>query len=75
MDTTTRSIAKAISYRFLGSLCTAAIVAVLTGNLKLSAGAGALDVFVKLGAYFLHERIWNSIPYGRERSDWEKTPA
>ena len=65
METTTRSIAKAVSYRFLGSLCTAGIVAVLTGNLKLSAGAGALDVLVKLGAYFLHERVWNSISFGR----------
>lgn len=75
METTARSIVKAISYRILGSLCTAGIVAVLTGNLKLSAGAGALDVVVKLAAYFAHERIWNSIPFGRQRSSWENRPA
>lgn len=47
----------------------------LTGNMKLSAGAGALDVVVKLVAYFAHERIWNSIPYGRQRRAWEDHPA
>ena len=75
MDSTTRSIAKAVSYRFLGSLCTAGIVAALTGNLKLSVGAGALDVVVKITAYFVHERIWNSISFGRERSEWQKSLA
>jgi uncharacterized membrane protein len=55
----------------LGSLATAGICLVLTGSLKLSLGAGALDVLVKLAAYFVHERIWNLIPYGRE----QRTPA
>jgi hypothetical protein len=25
----------------------------------------ALDVVLKIGAYFVHERIWNHINYGR----------
>lgn len=67
MDSNTRSIAKAVSYRLLGSLSTAMIVFVFSGNLKVSAGVGALDVVTKLALYYLHERVWNHIGYGREK--------
>ena len=67
METHARSIAKAISYRVLGSACTALIFYVLTGNVSLSLGAGALDTIVKIGMYFLHERIWNHISFGRPK--------
>ncbi len=60
-----RSIAKAVSYRILGSTTTALIFFVLTGKMSLSLGAGALDMVLKIGAYFIHERIWNHINFGR----------
>ena len=66
MDSNARSIAKAISYRLLGSMCTALIVLYFSGDLKVSAGAGALDMVAKIGLYFLHERVWNHVPYGRQ---------
>jgi len=66
MDTNARSIAKAISYRTLGSLSTGLIVFYFSGNLKVSAGVGALDVVAKLTLYFLHERVWNYINFGRQ---------
>ena len=65
MESHSRSIAKAVSYRALGSASTALIVYVITGKPSLSLGAGALDVVLKIGAYFLHERIWDRINYGR----------
>ena len=68
MESQARSIAKALTYRVLGSISTAGIVAVLTGSWKLSAGAGAADMVVKAVMYFAHERIWNYIPYGRNES-------
>ncbi len=71
MESNSRSIAKAISYRVLGSVSTAGIFFVMTRSAKLSLGAGAIDVVVKMVAYFVHERIWNFIPFGRER----KKPA
>ena len=60
-----RSIVKAFSYRILGSTTTALIFYVLTGKGSLSLGAGALDMVLKIGAYFVHERIWNHINFGR----------
>ena len=67
MDSHARSLAKAVSYRILGSLSTALIFYVLSGKLSLSIGAGALDMVVKIGLYFVHERMWNHIPFGRPK--------
>jgi uncharacterized membrane protein len=71
MESHARSIAKAVSYRVLGSASTALIVYAGTRNWTFSGFAGAADAVVKIGLYFLHERIWNHIPYGREQ---EKAP-
>jgi len=67
MESNSRSVAKAISYRVLGSLSTAIMVYVFSGSLKASVGVGALDVVVKMALYYLHERLWNHITYGRQR--------
>jgi adenylylsulfate kinase len=67
MESNSRSIAKAISYRLLGSLSTALMVYVFSGSVKASVGVGALDVVVKMALYYLHERLWNHITYGRQR--------
>lgn len=67
MDSKSRSIAKAVSYRAFGSLSTGIIFYFLSGDWKLSAGAGLADSVVKLGLYFLHERAWNHINFGRQK--------
>jgi uncharacterized membrane protein len=72
MESTTRSLAKAISYRLLGSAVTALIIMAWTGRIALSAGIGALDMVAKIGLYFLHERMWNHITFGRpKRPEYE----
>ena len=67
MESHSRSIAKAISYRIFGSLSTALIFYVLIGDVKLALGAGVLDTVVKVLLYFLHERMWNHIDFGRAK--------
>ena len=66
-DSHARSIAKTLSYRVLGSCGTAVICFAITGEVVVSLGAGAADVVMKLGLYFLHERLWNNIGFGRPR--------
>jgi len=65
MDSNARSIVKAVSYRLLGSATTGLIFFVLTRKGGLSLGASGLDMVLKIGAYFVHERIWNHIEFGR----------
>ena len=68
MDSRGRSLAKAFSYRLLGSASTGAMVFLFTGDARMSIGAGLLDSVVKIILYFLHERLWNSIPFGRPKA-------
>jgi uncharacterized membrane protein len=72
MESTARSLAKAVSYRVMGSAGTALVVLILSGNMKISLGVGALDMVLKMALYFVHERLWNYIPYGRpKRPEYE----
>jgi uncharacterized membrane protein len=67
MESNTRSIAKAVSYRTLGSISTGLLVYLFSGSLRASVSVGALDTVVKLALYYLHERAWNHIDYGRPK--------
>jgi uncharacterized membrane protein len=60
-----RSMVKALSWRVLAAIITACVALAMTGQLAFAAKIGALDTTVKLLIYFLHERIWNKINYGR----------
>jgi uncharacterized membrane protein len=53
-----RHIAKAISYRMVGSAQTILIGYLLTGSLVVSSTMGVIELVVKPIVYFLHERIW-----------------
>ena len=66
LESNSRSLMKAVTYRVLGSLTTATIVFLYSGNAKASAGAGAIDAVSKIFLYFLHERVWMFIPFGRK---------
>jgi uncharacterized membrane protein len=66
METTRRSVAKALSWRFVATLITTAIVYAVTGKGDFAAGIGLADTTIKLFVYIGHERIWNRIQYGRK---------
>lgn len=53
-----RHIAKAISYRLLGTLQTCTISYFFTGSFLIAGSVGATELLVKPLMYFLHERVW-----------------
>lgn len=65
-ETHTRSVAKAISWRLLGTIATAGIVWVFTREVTLSLSIGALDFALKIGLFWVHERAWDRVHYGRQ---------
>lgn len=71
METHRRSLAKALSWRLLATLITTAIVFALTGKGEFAATIGVADTALKFFIYFGHERLWNRIPYGREKTEPE----
>ncbi len=64
-DSHFRSLVKALSWRILGTVITATVALIITGEVRLAAEIGLIDALVKLGIYYLHERIWNRVPYGQ----------
>ena len=66
-----RSIVKTISWRITGTLDTMIISYIITGNLKIAASIGLIEVFTKMFLYYLHERTWNKINFGRKKYDPE----
>ena len=65
LETRRRSLVKAISWRLLAAIITSCVALAMTGEMKFAAKIGAIDTTVKLLIYFLHERAWNKINYGR----------
>jgi uncharacterized membrane protein len=53
-----RHIAKAISYRMVGTIQTVIIGYLLTGSFIISSTIGVIELCVKPVVYFLHERVW-----------------
>ena len=70
METRARSILKALTWRMGGLVVTIAVVWVLTGQAKLAASIGLADTLVKLLAYYVHERCWLKIRFGRLRLEF-----
>jgi uncharacterized membrane protein len=66
MDTHSRSLAKAISWRITGSIDTMILSFLITGSIKFAAAIGLTEVVTKSVLYYLHERAWLKIPFGRE---------
>lgn len=53
-----RHIAKAVSYRFVGTITTIIISYLFTGSFVISTGIGVVEFVIKPLNYFLHERFW-----------------
>ena len=64
-ETHTRSVVKAISWRTLGTLDTFAISWLFTGRVEIAGSIAGLEIFTKIAWYYLHERVWAVIPFGR----------
>lgn len=60
-----RSIVKSISWRVIGTVDTVVISYFVTGEVALALSIGSIELFTKMFLYFLHERLWNAMRWGR----------
>ena len=65
IDTNARSIVKTISWRITGSTATFLIAYIMTGNFALAGVIGIIQLISNTILYYIHERIWNNIYWGR----------
>jgi uncharacterized membrane protein len=60
-----RSVAKAISWRAVGTIDTMVISFIVTGKVKFALSIGFVELFTKVTLFYFHERVWHKIPFGK----------
>ena len=61
----TRSLLKAITWRVVGSLDTFSLSFIITGSVRNAASIATVEVLTKIALYYLHERVWRRVAWGR----------
>ena len=60
-----RTIIKTITWRVLATLTTMSIVFAFTRRVVLSLEVGLVEVLAKMFLYYLHERLWGKVSWGK----------
>jgi uncharacterized membrane protein len=74
-DARRRSLSKAISWRVLGSLDTFLISLLVTGSGQFAASIATAEAATKVVLYYLHERAWRKVAWGRFEAEGEPAVA
>lgn len=64
-DSHGRSILKGVTWRITGTIDTIVMAFLVTGQIQNALKIGLTEVFTKIILYYLHERLWNVVPFGR----------
>lgn len=62
-----RSLLKGLTWRVVATSTIIGIAYFKTGDVSLALEIGAIEFFIKLLLYYLHERAWQSVPRGGVR--------
>ena len=65
-ESNSRSILKTISWRTLATITTVILVIIFTGKWQIALAIGGIEVVIKIFLYYLHERAWNHVEYGKK---------
>jgi len=66
-ETNKRSIVKGISWRVIATTTTILIVYFFFDRLDLAIAAGMIETVLKIGLYWVHERAWFKIRWGKKK--------
>lgn len=70
-----RSLVKAISYRFFAVLVTAGVTFLVTKRVDVSVSIASMSLFTNTVCYYLHERLWSIIHWGKDATDEKKVKS
>jgi uncharacterized membrane protein len=66
-ETAQRSLVKTISWRLTGSGATFLISYLIAGDFAVAGTIAVIQLISNTVLYFLHERVWNRIRWGRTK--------
>jgi len=64
-----RSITKAVTFRILIIILDFIVIYLFTKRIDLTVGVIIVSNFSSTIAYFVHERIWNRVHWGKDHKD------
>jgi len=64
-----RSLVKAISWRFTGTIATFFVSWIITGTPKIALTIASVEFASKIMLYWIHERVWLKIKWGKNGSN------
>ncbi len=70
-----RSLVKAVSWRLTGSMDTLLISFLITGQLRWALTISGVELFTKVGLYYVHERVWENLSFGRVKQPPKDRPT
>jgi uncharacterized membrane protein len=62
-----RSLIKAVSWRITGSIDTMIITYLITRKWTFALAVSGVELFTKIGLYYVHERVWEKLSFGRAK--------
>jgi uncharacterized membrane protein len=74
-DTKTRSVVKTVTWRIVAGLDTFIISFIVTGRFTSAATIIGVEAITKIIWYYLHERGWEHITWGRYTPSWAEHVA
>ncbi len=75
VETHSRTVMKTVSWRIVATLTTGIIVYLFTGEILLSLGVIGVEVIAKILFYYLHERVWNMVQWGKKKHPLASIPV
>ncbi|MBN1787803.1 MAG: DUF2061 domain-containing protein [Sedimentisphaerales bacterium] len=67
MESHFRSILKAVTWRAGGTFVTMAVAWLVVGQVGIAAKIGIVDTIFKIGVFYIHERVWNRVNFGKQK--------
>ena len=67
-----RSLLKSVSWRLTGTLDTIVVSFLVTGTIKVAAAIGFVELFTKIGLFYVHERVWNRVGIGKAKASTDE---
>ena len=64
-----RHLAKAITWRIVGTLDTILLGWFISGDFKVGASIGLLELLTKMVLYYIHERAWYQSDFGLDKPE------
>ena len=65
METRQRTVIKAVLWTVLGMVIMALVGLILTGSLATGGAMAAINAILGFVSYFLYERVWSRVRWGR----------